>query len=273
MFFRVVSCWIFRSLLVAGLLFAGPWAAPLFAQGGPPLLTTDPVTPGAQNLEINLGVMPILRNDTKLVQLPQIDINYGVGEDIQLTFYAPFEWQTANGQSNATGWSNVFTGVKWHFLDHGEKGWNISMFPQIEVRGSQASSRTGIADPGTRLEMPFEFSRKFGPVDLNLECGYYIPLVAHKTHNERFIGLAFGHDFTKKLEGIGEIYNDWVLGAPPKDTFFDTGFRYTIHPSLIMLFMAGRSFSPNSSGQPEFLAYAGFQILLDKNGRSLHHEK
>lgn len=262
-----------RFLYAMVMLGAAVCAVPAFAQGGPPLLTTDPVTPGPENLEINLGVMPILRNNTKLVQIPQIDINYGVGEDIQFTVYAPFEWQAGNGMPDVTGWSNVFTGVKWHFLDHGENGFNISMFPQIEIRGSQASQRTGIADPGTRLELPLEFSRKVGPLEMNLECGYYIPLNSPRTHNERFIGLALGHDFTKKLEGIGETYNDWVLGAPPKDTFFDAGFRYAIRPSFIFLFMAGRSFSPNSSGQPEFLAYAGMQILLDKNGRSLHHEK
>ncbi len=273
MFFQVRWLRRFGLLCAVVMQLASRWAAPVLAQGGPPLLTTDPVTPGPENLEINLGVMPILRNNTKLVQIPQIDINYGVGEDIQLTFYAPFEWQATTGQPNATGWSNVFTGVKWHFLDHGENGFNISMFPQIEIRGSQASDRTGIADPGTRLELPLEFSRKVGPLEMNLECGYYVPLDSHKTHNERFIGLALGHDFTKKLEGIGEIYNDWVLGAPPKDTFFDAGFRYTLRPSFIVLFMAGRSFSPNSSGQPEFLAYGGMQILLDKNGRSLHHEK
>jgi hypothetical protein len=249
------------------------WAGPAFAQGGPPLVTTDPITPGPENLEINFGVMPILRQDVKLVQVPQLDINYGVGEHIQLTVFIPFVWQTGTGMPSATGWSNSFLGVKWHFLDHGENGLNIAMFPQVEIKGSTASSKNGIADPGTRLLMPFEFSRKFGPIDTNFETGYYFQLNKPASHNERFFALALGHDVTKKLQLIGEVYNDYVLGAPPKDTYWDSGFRYAVHPSFIILFMAGRSFSSNASGQPEFLAYAGFQLLLDKNGRSLHHEK
>jgi len=78
---------------------------------------------------------------------------------------------------------------------------------------------------------------------------------------------------TKRLQLIGEVYNDYVLGAPPKDTYWDSGFRYTLRPSFIILFMAGRSFSGNARGQPEFLGYAGFQLLLDKNGRAFHKEK
>jgi hypothetical protein len=39
---------------------------------------------------------------------------------------------------------------------------------------------------------------------------------------------------------------------------------------LILLFMAGRSFSGNSSGQPEFVGYFGLQILLERYGRALH---
>ena len=244
-----------------------------FAQGGPPLVTTDPGTPGPENLEINVGVMPILRKDVKLVEVPQFDINYGVGERIQLTVFIPFVWQTATGQTSATGWSNSFLGVKWRFLDHGENGLNIAMFPQIEVQGSNASIKNGIADGGTRLLLPFEFSRKVGPIDTNFECGYYFQLNKPASHNERFFALALWHDVTKRLQLIGEVYNDYVLGAPPKDTYWDSGFRYALRPSFIILFMAGRSFSGNASGQPEFLGYAGFQLLLDKNGRAFHKEK
>jgi hypothetical protein len=37
--------------------------------------------------------------------------------------------------------------------------------------------------------------------------------------------------------------------------------------------MAGRSFSGNASGQPNFLAYVGVQILLERNGLALHSEE
>lgn len=73
------------------------------AQGGPPLITNDPVTPGNGNWEINLGLIPELTNTTHNVRVPQIDLNYGIGKHIQLNYEVPFVWQSAKGAPNATG--------------------------------------------------------------------------------------------------------------------------------------------------------------------------
>lgn len=256
--------------LLLALLILGIGARGAFGQGGPPLITNDPGTPGDKNWEINLGVMPVLTEHANLLQIPQIDINYGLGDRIQLTWEVPFVWQSAAGQANGTGWSNAFPGVKWRFFDQGENGWSISTFPQLEIGGSQASVRQGLAQSGTRFLLPFEVSRQAGPLELNFEAGYFFPLDASKSHEERIMGFAMGHLFRPKFEAIGEIYDDKVMGAAPHDTTFDVGGRYEFHKGLLLLFMAGRSFSGNSSGQPEFLGYVGLQILLERYGRALH---
>ena len=262
-----------RVGVVAAFLGSIFFAAPAFAQGGPPLVTNDPGTPGNKNWEINLGAMQVLRHNTDEVQIPQIDLNYGVGDRIQLTYEVPYVWQSATGQPNATGWSNGFPGVKWRFLDGGEHGWSMSTFPQIEIRGPQNSSKTGIADSGTRFLLPIEVTHPLGPLHLDFEVGYYFPLNSPNGRNERILGLAMGHTLTKKFEAIGEVYNDEVMGAAPHDTYFDGGGRYEFHKGLLLLFMAGRSFSGNSSGQPNFIGYVGLQILLEKNGRALHADE
>jgi hypothetical protein len=238
------------------------------AQGGPPLLTNDPGTPGAKNWEINLAVMPALAQNAHDFQLPQLDFNYGVGATIQLTFEVPYVLQTLP-KPVSSGWSNSFPGVKWRFIDN-KKGWNVSIFPQMELNGSADAIRHGIAQSATRFLMPMEVQRNVGPLELDLEAGYYFPIHGHE---ERIIGFAAGHNFTKKAELIGEVYNDRAMGTLPHDTTWDLGGRYGFHKGLIFLFMAGRSFSGNSSGQPNFLAYIGVQILLEKNGRALHAEE
>ena len=235
------------------------------AQGGPPLLTNDPGTPGSNNWEINLAVMPILAQHQRDFQMPQLDFNYGVGAVIQLTFEVPYVLQTAP-QPFSNGWGNAFPGVKWRFIDN-KKGWNVSIFPQFELNGTMGAIRNGIAQSGTRFLMPMEIQRNVGPLELDFEVGYYFPIHGHQ---ERIIGFAAGHNFTKRLEAIGEIYNDRAMGAEPHDTTWDLGTRYGFHKGLILLFMAGRSFSGNASGQPNFLAYLGVQILLEKNGLALH---
>jgi len=267
---------LFRRLIFATLLSAGFIAGlmtPALAQGGPPLITNDPGTPGSKNWEINLGFMPILTNHANQLQVPQIDLNYGLGNRIQLTYEVPFVWQSSDGQPNATGWSNAFPGIKWRFLDRGEDGWQISTFPQIEVGGSPKSVKSGLAEGGTRLLTPFEFSHPLGPIHLDFEAGYYFPLHSPQAHDERILGLALGHSFSEEFEGIGEVYDDRVMGASPHETTFDLGGRYKFHKGLLLLFMAGRSFSGNSSAQPEFLGYVGLQILLEKYGRRLQSER
>lgn len=259
-----------RSTALLVLLLVGLTATSAFAQGGPPLITNDPGTPGDKNWEINLGIMPLLSHGLNQVQVPQIDLNYGVGDRIQLTYEVPFVWQTATGRPDTTGWGNSFPGVKWRFFDQGENGWNISTFPQIETPGVHSSVKSGLAQGGTRFLLPIEVSRAVGPVHLDFEAGYFFPLNSPQTHNERILGLAMGHSFTEKFEAIGEVYDDEVMGAPPRDTTVDAGGRYEFHKGLLLLFMAGHTFSRDSSGQPEFLGYVGMQILLERYGRALH---
>jgi hypothetical protein len=239
------------------------------AQGGPPFLTNDPGTPGNANWEINIASMQTFRQGVASYQVPQLDINFGLGDRIQLTYEVPYIVQTSAGQPQQTGWSNAFSGVKWRFLDRGEGGWQISTFPQIETGSSALAQAKGIAGNGPRLFLPLEVTKRAGPLDLNFEAGYFFPWHGPQ---ERIIGFAAGHSMTPRLELDGEIYNDRAMGALPHDTTFDFGGRYKLHRGFILLFMAGRSFSGNSSGQPEFMGYFGIQILLSKYGRTLTTE-
>ena len=99
-------------------------------------MTNDPGTPGNGNWEINLGVLPVLRQHQNSFQVPQIDLNFGLGNRIQLTYEIPFVLQTEPGEPNQTGWSNAFVGLKWRFLDN-KSGWSASIFPPLEPPGSE----------------------------------------------------------------------------------------------------------------------------------------
>jgi hypothetical protein len=236
------------------------------AQGGPPYLTNDPGTPGNANWEINIGSMQTIGRGLRSYQVPQIDLNFGLGDRIQLTYEVPYVLQYSPGQPLQTGWGNAYPGVKWRFFDQGEGAWQFSTFPQIETSGSMLAQKNGIAGKGPRFLLPFEVAKKVGPLDLDFEAGYYFPWHGPQ---ERIIGFVAGRSVTRKLEIDGEIYNDRAMGALPHNTTFDFGGRYKIHGGFILLFMAGRSFNGNSGGQPEFMGYFGIQVLLSKYGRTL----
>jgi len=56
-----------------------------FGQGGPPMITDDPGTPGNGKWENNLAIIFEHRPNETSIDVPEIDLNYGVGDHIQLT--------------------------------------------------------------------------------------------------------------------------------------------------------------------------------------------
>jgi hypothetical protein len=255
------------SLCVIAIFLHFPGTA--HGQAGPPFLTNDPGTPGNANWEINLGSMQTIARGGSSYQVPQIDLNFGLGDRIQLTYEIPYVLQADSGQPVQSGWSNGFPGFKWRFLDLGEDGWQMSTFPQVETGTSSLARQKGIAVPGPRYLLPLEVTKKVGGINLDFEAGYY---VAGHGPKERILGLVAGRPITRRLELDAEIYDDRAYGAGPHSTTLDLGGRYKLRPGVIALFMGGRSLNGFSAGQPEFVAYIGVQILLSDFGRRLNSE-
>jgi hypothetical protein len=239
------------------------------AQAGPPFLTNDPGTPGNANWEINLASMQTIARGTSAYQVPQIDLNFGVGDRIQLTYEVPYVLQTRTGQPPATGWGNGYPGVKWRFLDQGDAGWQMSTFPQVETGGSRLARENGIAQAGPRYFLPMEVTKKIGPLDVDFEAGYYF---AGHGPKERILGLCAGRAVTERLELDAEVYDDRAFGAAPHSTTLDVGGRYKLRTGMIALFMVGRSVNGFAAGQPEFMGYFGVQFLLSNYGRTFTQE-
>jgi len=246
---------MWRSLILV-LLFAATSAV---AQGGPPYYTNDPGTPGHLNWEINLSYMPFLYSDQSVSHTPDVDINFGVGDRIQLTYENA--WLKVQNPTSKTkygvGQSNP--GVKWRFYDTGESGFSVSVFPQLFLNNPDDAVRRGITPRSDAFLLPFEFSKKFGPVDVDYEIGYQF---VHKGPDNWITGLVVGHDFTSRLEGDIEFYSQGTFHPSQNQPTFDVGGRYKLHRPVILLFMAGRSLEPTRSNQSYFLGYFGIQFLL-----------
>jgi hypothetical protein len=241
---------------------AGAVPRAAIAQAGPPFLSNDPGTPGNANWEINIAAAQTIERGGASYQVPQWDLNYGIGDRIQLTYEVPYVLATADGQSNHSGWSNGYPGVKWRFIDQGEDGWQVSIFPQVETASTLSAQQRGIGSPGPRLLMPVEAATKFGPVDVDMEAGYYFP---KRGPREEIFGLVAGHTFAERFDLAAELYRDHPLGSQSSSTTtLDLGGRYQLRRGLIALFMAGRGVG----GEPQFIGYFGVQVLLSDYGRS-----
>jgi hypothetical protein len=258
------------SLRWACLFFLFVTAVPLFGQGGPPLLTDDPGTPGPHNWEINVGLTTDRRSTVREFQAPSLDLNYGVGNRIQLNFVVPFVIQGADGEPTRSGLGNSSLGVKWRYFEDKKHELDLSTYPHFGFNNPTASARRGIADPGLTLLWPFEITKKIGPIDVNGEAGYQF---SQKVPNAWIAGLAMGHQATPRLEVLGEIYRNAEVGTPVHDNTFDFGGRLKLRNPVLLLFMAGRSFSGPASGQSQLIGYIGLQFLLGKQPQEEEPER
>jgi hypothetical protein len=245
-----------RIVLFLACLLGGPAA---FAQGGPPYYTNDPGTPGNHNWEINLGYMPFLYTGQSITHMPDVDINYGLGDRIQLTFENAWLRVVNPSSSPKYGLGQDQLGVKWRFYDNKESGFAISVFPQLSLNNPDNSVARGITPRSASLILPVEFSKKLGPVNLNWEVGYnYV----HTGADGWLAGVVVGHDLTENLEIDAEFYGLGTFNPSNGQQTIEGGLRYKIHPPFILLLMAGRSVQSSSNEQPRFVGYFGMQFLL-----------
>lgn len=101
-----------RKILLCWFVAAATLCA---AQGGPPLLTDDPGTPGNENFEINVGFTAERHPTERIYNAPLLDIYYGLGSRIQLKYETPLMIYGLDGASTKSGWGNSLAGVKGRF--------------------------------------------------------------------------------------------------------------------------------------------------------------
>ena len=93
---------------------------------------------------------------------PEIDLNYGVGEHIQLTLQNAPVLVKRSGHGLIGGLGSTEAAVKWRFLDEAMSGLDMSMFPRVIFNVVQSSVRRGLAEDGTRFQIPFQMAKSFG---------------------------------------------------------------------------------------------------------------
>jgi hypothetical protein len=235
------------------------------AQGGPPFIGDDPGTPGDGNWEINVAGYGERHPTDSTYNAPILDINYGLGSRIQLKYQVPYLVEGNEGAAERSGLGKSLAGVKWRFYDNDEKGLEISTYPQLEFNNPTSSLQRGLVDFGTRFYLPIELTKKVGSFEVNPEVGYWF---ASDKGAAWTAGIVILREMNKRLELAAEFYNTANTNGANRWNTYDGGGRYKLGEHYVLLFMAGRSFSAPSAGQPQFFGYLGMQFLF-----SMKHKK
>jgi hypothetical protein len=239
------------AALTSLLLAAG---APAYAQGGPPMVTDDPGTPGDGHWEINLASIGSRAGGNWLIAAPDADINYGWGERIQIKLDTPWNLRDDHG-FRASGFGTSLFGVKWRFLDDESSGWTISTYPQIGFNFDSGAVARGLADPGNSLFLPLESAGHVGPVEWNVELGRNLQTQAP---DQWIGGLVLAHSFGADLETMIELRR--VAGGADSSTLLNLGLRRELAKGWTLLAALGHETAGASAERIQLLYYLGIQL-------------
>lgn len=228
-----------------------------YGQGGPPLITEDPGTPGAGRWEINIAFMMEQRRTGREFEAPVLDINYGLGDHIQLKFEVPWVTLDPEGEESRNGLGNAQIGLKWRFLDEDRHGVSMSIYPQLGLNLRNSSHERGLVDRGTEFLLPLQVARTLGPFEVSLELGYTF---IEEDLDEWVYGIAVAYPLSDQLELLGEVAGTAGRDFGADELVFNLGAAYEVDEHLRLLLSLGRSFRDSARGEPELLIYFGLQF-------------
>jgi|KBSMisStaDraftv2_1062788.scaffolds.fasta_scaffold06101_6 hypothetical protein len=260
----------------------------VFAQGGPPFRTDDPDTPGNRNWELNFGLLGQRNPFAGEYEVPNIDLNYGLGHRVQLKFEIPLSVTETRGDDAhvLAGPGNSLLGVKWRFYAHhpksesgkppGEKEstFGLSVYPQLMLNNPTRSVDRGIAEPAPQFLLPVEASAVLGPIRISGEVGYWF--TGKDVPRSWIRGVIVGHEFRKDTELYAELFDQKEVGENTlkpalRDTTLGIGGRVPITPGgrFRIIAMGGHSVvsATPTNGQPGWIAYVGIQFLSSSSRR------
>jgi len=220
------------------------------------MLTDDPGTPGNKKWEINLALAFEHRPDGTSFNAPAIDLNYGVGDRIQLTLQGGPVVLKRSDHGAIGGLGGTEAALKWRFVDDDRAGVTMSMFPRVIFNISQSAARRGLADDGTRFQIPFQFVKSFPGFDLNLEWG---PLVSTVGPAQWIYGILVGKDVTKTTQLMAELHGTSRTNFDDDVLTANVGIRQKLNEHCVFIGSLGHELrSPEARA---LIGYAGVQLL------------
>ncbi|MBD3798699.1 MAG: hypothetical protein IE883_02065 [Epsilonproteobacteria bacterium] len=241
---------MFRYLIYMTIL-----ATALFGEGGAPMMTDGTGTPSDGKWELNVGLKLEDTQGDKRYEAPILDLNYGLGDRIQLKIESTYI-SLDNDESSERGIGNAKVGAKWRFYENDT--FALSIYPQYTFAPVRKNIEKSLADVDEAWFLPLEMSKQFGSIGVTAEVGYLI-----LSHDQDWIksGIVAGYQSTEALEFLVELYRSAKSKGEEESIFLNTGLTYVFTPNVNALFSIGKEIKSPSSTNKE-LMFIGLQFLF-----------
>ena len=221
------------------------------------MITDDPGTPGPGKWENNIAIAFEHRPHETAYDLPAIDLNYGVGEHIQLTLQGGPVLLKRSGHGLIGGLGGTEAAVKWRFLDEEKSGFDASMFPRVLFNITQSSVRRGLAEDGTRFQIPFQVAKAFGRFHTDAEFG---PLASTLGRSEWIYGIVGGVELAKTTMLMAELHGTSRMNFTRDILTVNVGLRRQLTEARILIASIGHELRDPDQAR-SFIGYLGVQLL------------
>jgi hypothetical protein len=222
------------------------------------MITDDPGTPGNRKWEINLATAFEHRDGETSLDLPAIDLNYGVGEHIQLTLQTAPVLLKKEDRGPIGGLGGTEAAVKWRFLDEDTSAFAMSMFPRVIFNITQSSVRRGLSEDGTRFQIPFQIAKSFGRFHADAEFG---PVGISVGRSEWLYGIVGGFDITKQTMFMAELHGTSRMNFDRDALTVNFGVRQALTERCIFIGSLGHEVRAPGDDHLAWIGYFGVQIL------------
>lgn len=241
----------------------------------PPLVVDDPSTPGCNQWEINVVADGDLSRDQKNWKLPLLDINYGIGDNIQLKYELPYlRSQTDASATSAVGESEV--GIKYMFFENELSKMQLAFYPQVSfVSSSSDAVNRGLVSPGKIVTLPLLMSTKIGQThlgDVNLTANFgYNVSTKDDTANSMSAAVGVGMPLIHRLSVMGELSTEQALARNSdnireQETRATIGMMGMVSKRFLLFGSLGHSLQASESVD-HLYTLAGFRFLASGMGQ------
>jgi hypothetical protein len=229
-----------------------------FGQAGPPVIGDDPGTPGNGHWEINLAYPYAQTEKTIAMDFPYVDLNYGLGDHLQLKYQGGYFFGKYRGQGWQNGYDDSLVGVKWRYLDEDKSGVDMSTYPQLGINTSSSLVRNGIVESGLSFYLPVEIAKTFGPFQVAAELGYQF----YEHDRDLWAGGAVvAYNLSERIQLVGEIRDNCDKSFVQNNVILDGGVRAGIVDHVTFLIAAGRGVR-NGDDSPHLYFYTAIQLTF-----------
>ncbi|MDP9109318.1 MAG: transporter [Pseudomonadota bacterium] len=206
--------------------------------GSPPMQTDDSETPGPGRWEVNLVLNGEFAGSDHAWQAPLIDINYGIGDDLQLKYELPYMFtQTheddSDGTTRAHGIGDSVIGLKYRFFDDKKSGLSLALYPQVKFRTPGAPS--AVSENQTLVTLPFILVQEFERASLTANLG-----VESDDRRHYFGSVGMGTRLSQQNAVLGEIVARDLNLADEKRVLLNFGVVHKLSQSTSLSASIGR---------------------------------